>query len=233
MKKFLVAAIAAICALGASAQRASDSTSFSLWDSETADQKIVIGIRAGLNISNMSANIDNEDPDLDSKAGFRAGVSVDFPIVNSFYINSGLFYTTRGCKSEYYDDEESEKLTLNAGYIELPVYASYRLNLAPESQIQVNFGPYFAYGVNGKAKTEYTYRGETESEKADLFGIGGEKCGFKRFDCGLGIGAGYTFQKFYIGFEYQFGLVNIVDKKMWEEDKIKNKNFNISIGYNF
>ena len=39
---------------------------------------------------------------------------------------------------------------MTAGYLELPVYASYRLNFAEESQLQVNFGPYFAYGANGR-----------------------------------------------------------------------------------
>lgn len=234
MKKLFVIAIAAACAIGASAQRASDSASFTLWDSEAVDQKVVLGVRGGLNIATFSGyeNIDG-DGALDSKVGFRFGVSVDLPIVNSFYINSGLFYSVKGAKAEENDGEDYYKQNLSAGYLELPIYASYRLNFESESQLQINFGPYFAYGVNGKYKEEERYDSDTYKDKYDLFGTDEDQAGFKRFDCGLGIGMGYTFHKFYLGFDYQFGLTNILDKKVWEGEKAKTRNFNISIGYNF
>lgn len=233
MKKFFVAAMTALCALGASAQ-------VTFWDSAKADQKVVFGPRVGLNISNYSLD-KLPEYDLDSKVGFNVGVAVEFPIVRSFYINSGLFYTTKGAKSEIVEDSETFKTTFNAGYLELPVYASYRLNLAEASQLQVNFGPYFAFGVNGKVKEEYTdseYPEDNEKFDYDLFGVADPesddyKAGMKRFDCGLGIGLGYTWNRIYLGINYQFGLVNIADKKEWGVGKVKNNNFNISVGYNF
>lgn len=233
MKKLFVIAIAAACAIGASAQRASDSASFTLWDSEAVDQKVVLGVRGGLNIANISGDVEGSDIDMDSKIGFRAGVSVDFPIVNSFYVNSGLFYTVKGAKSEVKDGSDFYKTSVNAGFIELPVYASYRLNFAEASQLQVNFGPYFAVGINGKLKEEAREDMDLYENKMDLFGTDEDQGGFKRFDCGLGIGLGYTFHKFYIGFDYQFGLVNLMDKEAWDGDTAKTRNFNISIGYNF
>ncbi|WP_295729984.1 porin family protein [uncultured Muribaculum sp.] len=233
MKKFFVAAMAAISATGMWAQRASDSSEFSFWDNEAADQKIVIGPRVGLNISTFSLD-KIDDSDLSSKVGFSAGVAVEFPIVRSFYINTGLFYTTKGAKEEVTEGRYTEKVTMNAGYLEIPLYASYRLNFAEESQLQVNFGPYFAYGVNGKLK----YEDNEDEYDMDLFGVADNddeegKAGFKRFDFGLGVGLGYTFQRIYLGMNYQFGLVNIADKKVWENGSIKNSNFNISLGYNF
>lgn len=233
MRKLFISAMAAFCALGVSAQRASDSTSFTLWDSESVEKKVIIGVRAGMNFSNFSGDIEGSDIDMDSKVGFRGGVSVDFPIVSSFYINSGLFYSMKGAKSEVKDGSDYYKTTITSGYLEIPVYASYRLNFAPESQLQVNFGPYFAYGVNGKIKEEERYDMDLYEDKYDLFGTDDDQGGFKRFDCGLGIGAGYTFHRFYVGIDYQFGLVNVLDKNAWDGDKAKNRNFNISIGYNF
>lgn len=234
MKKLFVAAVAAMCVFSVSAQRASDTSEFSFWDGDQAEQKIIIGPRVGLNVSNVSTD-KIEGWDSDSKIGFNVGVAVEFPIVRSFYINTGLFYTTKGFKNEVSEDDWSYKQTANAGYLELPIYASYRLNFAEESQLQVNFGPYFAYGVNGKFKVEETDEPDWE---CDLFGVADEdsdedKMGLKRFDCGLGVGLGYTFHKIYLGINYQFGLVNIADKKEWGNAKIKNNNFNISIGYNF
>lgn len=240
MKKLFVAAMAAVCALGMSAQRASDSSEFSFWDSDQAEQKIVIGPRVGLNVSSLSTDKLGE-LDFDSKVGFNVGLAVELPIVRSFYVNTGLFYTTKGAKKEVSGGSENFELKANAGYLELPVYASYRLNFAEASQLQVNFGPYFAYGVNGKIKTEYTdfeYPEDNEKYEIDLFGVADdnsdeEKGGIKRFDCGLGVGLGYTFHRVYLGINYQFGLVNIADKKEYGAGKIKNSNFSISLGYNF
>lgn len=238
MKKLFVAALASVCALGVSAQRASDSSEFSFWDNEQTEQKIVIGPRVGLNVSTLSVSNMEMDGDK-SKTGFNVGVAVEFPIVRSFYINSGLFYTTKGIKFEESGSDWTEKETLNAGYLELPVYASYRLNFAEASQLQINFGPYFAYGVNGKVKYENIEDGESFKSECDLFGVADEnsdeeKGGFKRFDCGLGVGLGYTWNRIYLGLNYQFGLVNVLDKKEWGSTaKAKNSNFSISIGYNF
>lgn len=246
MKKLFVTAVAAVCAFGMSAQRASDSSEFSFWDGGQSEQKIIVGPRVGLNVSSLS--VSNLEMDNDkSKIGFNVGVAVEFPIVRSFYINSGLFYTTKGIKFEYSDLDWSEKDTYNAGYLELPLYASYRLNFAEASQLQINFGPYFAYGVNGKIKevgTKIDYEENDEGDVSkyeyeyDLFGVADEdsdeeKGGIKRFDCGLGVGLGYTWNRIYLGFNYQFGLVNIADKKEWGNGKIKNSNFSISLGYNF
>ena len=37
-------------------------------------------------------------------------------------------------------------------YLEIPVLASYRYNFSDAAQLQINVGPYFAYGVGGKIK---------------------------------------------------------------------------------
>ncbi|MCM1092427.1 MAG: porin family protein [Bacteroides sp.] len=188
MKKLFIAAIAAICALGVSAQ--------TFWDGETAEKKFTLGVRAGLNIADMSG----DDVDAKSKANFHAGVSADWNIVNSFSVNSGIFYTGKGAKD------------FSANFIEIPIYASYRLNFAEASQLQVNFGPYLDFGVGGDAFKDY-----------DDGGIEG-----KRFQMGLGVGAGYTFSKFFVGLQYQFGLTDC-----HEDLNAKYNNLAISVGYNF
>lgn len=184
MKKFFLAAFAAVCALGVSAQ--------TFWSSEAAEKKVTLGVRAGLNI----ADLNGKGIDAKSRTSFLAGVSADFNLVESFSINSGLFYTGKGAKD------------LSADFIELPVYASYRLNFAEASQLQVNVGPYFDFGVAGDAFKD---------------GMDG-----KRFQMGLGFGAGYTFHKFYLGVQYQLGMTDVVKNADAHWDCI-----NISLGYNF
>ncbi len=53
----------------------------------------------------------------------------------------------------------------------------------------------------------------------------------KRFDMGLGVGAGYTLKRWFLGIDYQFGLMDIND--MGGDGTIKNNNFSVTIGYNF
>ena len=234
MKKILMAAVAVACALGVSAQRASDSSEFSFWDNEGVDQKVVIGPRVGLNVSNMS--FDPKVDDAKSKIGFNVGVGVDFMLNRSFAVNTGLFYTTKGVKFEEVDSYEKYTSTFNAGYLQIPVYASYRLNFAEASQMQINFGPYLAYGLNGKVKDKYEDFEDpeyNEEESSDLFGTKDDAAGVKRFDFGLGIGLGYTIHRFYIGFDYQFGLANCLDKNEWGTAKAKTSNISFTIGYNF
>ena len=120
MKKLIAFIAVATSFVGVSAQRASDSSEFSFWDNEQTEQKIIIGPRVGLNISSLNlSNIESQNDK--SKIGFNVGVAVEFPIVRSFYINSGLFYTTKGIKFDYSERDYSEKETYNAGYLEIPV----------------------------------------------------------------------------------------------------------------
>ncbi len=217
MKKVVLVAFAMMIALSGFAQ-------VMLWDSEVPEKRVTWGVRGGLNVSNIHVSVDKLGVSLDSKVGYRFGVSADISIVNSFAISTGLYYSAKGAKSDggFVDDEGDfvdAKVTFSPAYIELPIYASYRLNFAEASQLQINFGPYLAYGVNGKAKMG--------DEKVDVFGDDG----LRRFDAGLGVGAGYTYQHFYVGFDYQFGLANIADTGGF--GKITNRNFNISVGYNF
>ncbi len=230
MKKFILSLAAALVAITASAQRAS-STSSSFFSTEKADQGVTFGVKAGLNVANFSGDVE----DLDSRAAFHAGVTVDIPIVQSIAIQTGLLFSSKGAKFSYEDDEESEELKFKPMYLEIPILASYRYNFNESTQLQVNFGPYFAVGVGGKVKEEYVnkYWGdETEEGELDFFGDEDdeESMGMKRFDAGLQIGAGVTFLKHInVGLAYQFGLAN-----MWrEEGSVKNRNFMLSVGYLF
>lgn len=213
MKKILMSLALVASVFSMSAQRASDSET-SFFSTEKPEQLIHLGVRAGLNISNITSS------DMDSKCGFVGGVSVDFALMESLYINSGLFFQMSGCKL----DEDGYKTTVSPMYIKLPVMASYRYNFNESLQWQLNFGPYFAFGVGGKVKTEY----DGDEYKQDFFGDDEDQFGGKRFDMGLGVGTGVTWNKIFLGIEYDFGLTKVV-----KDAKGKNSNFSISLGYNF
>lgn len=223
MKKIIAGVAGLVMAMGAQAQ-------IGLWDDGKPAQLVTFGVRAGMNV----ANVGGDEDDAKSKIGFFGGLGVDFNIVNSLSINSGLFFTQKGCKTddiamdiEGYPMDANARFTMN--FIELPVYLSYRLPLNLESSLQVFFGPYFDYGVYGKATADVKFKGEFHGEKVsqsmDLFD---DDYDFKRFHVGLGLGAAYTWSRFSVGLSYQWGMTEVVAdaESYWN-------NFNISVGYNF
>lgn len=217
MKKILLSLAMVASVFSMSAQRASDSES-TFFSTEKPEKLVHLGVRAGLNISSFTGDLGEG---MDSKLGFVGGLSADFAIMESFYINSGIMFQMSGAKY----DEDGDKITASPMYIKIPVMASYRYNFNESLQWQLNFGPYFAFGVGGKVKVEED--GE-ELGKIDFFGDDEDQFGGKRFDMGLGVGTGITWNKIFFGIEYDFGLTKVV-----KDVKGKNSNFSISVGYNF
>lgn len=234
MKKILLVVAFAAFAVSASAQRA-ESRMFSF---RKAEQPITFGIRAGVNFSGIADNNDEFDK---TKTGFNVGLNMDLPIFQSFYVQTGLYFTTKGAK--YESDKNKNywyKDQINPMYLELPIYASWRLDVSEYTQLQVNIGPYFAVGVGGKYK--WSEGGDSwdyeDSGKESLFGKKSElEYPMRRGDVGLGLGAGITVHKIYLGFTYSFGFNNLLRNsdgyKDASNDKFRNRNFTIQVGFNF
>ena len=218
MKKILLVLMCAVCTLTASAQYASDGGSF--FSAEKSDQPVTFGIRGGVNFAKQTASSNGYNFSAKNNVGFNVGVCVDIPMMESLYLQSGLYYTVKGYKLE--EDGETEKAT--PAYLEIPILASYRYNLGSSTQLQVNFGPYLAYGIGGKYKWEY----EGESEDMDYFD---DENDTKRFDAGLAFGAGVTFGHIFVGINYDLGLTNII--KDGDDGSLKNRCLSINVGYNF
>ncbi len=211
MKKLLLVIVCALMASTIFAQRTTTSST-SFFSSERGDQSVVVGVRAGLNFANMTAGEDDYTYSPASRTAFNVGISLDFPIVESLYLQSGLYLSSKGCTED--------EITLSPMYLELPVLASYRFNFSEAAQLQLNIGPYFGFGIGGKEKDD--------GEKYDFF----EDDFYSRFDSGLQFGAGVTLGKVYLGFAYQFGYVNLF-KEVEDDEYLKNKNFMINVGFNF
>ncbi|WP_298071747.1 porin family protein [uncultured Bacteroides sp.] len=215
MKKFLLVLVCAIvCTSIASAQYASDASS-SFFSVQRSDEPVTFGIRGGVNFAKQTASSDGYSFSPKNNVGFNFGVSVDIPMMESLYLQSGLYYTVKGYKLE--EDGYTEKAT--PSYLELPILASYRYNFSEYTQLQVNFGPYLAYGIAGK------YKWDDGDDDEDYFNDD-----IKKFDAGLAIGAGMIFGHIFVGINYDLGLTNILKDS---EGTLKNKCLSINVGYNF
>lgn len=235
MRKVILSLICAACAVTASAQRASSSSFFS---TEKVDNPLTIGIRAGGNLSTFTGD-HFSDVDLKSRFGFNVGVNLDYSIMESFGIQTGVYFTTKGAKyetvkiHEVYEEVTTKTYNWNPMYIQIPVLASYRYHFNDNLRWELNAGPYFAFGVGGKYKYERTktslYDGEVLSSKEteeDFFNDDTNS-----FDMGIAFGTGLTYKKFYFGVQYEIGMTNLVSDS--EDYSMKNSNFTFSVGYNF
>ncbi|MBD9178467.1 MAG: PorT family protein [Odoribacter splanchnicus] len=211
-------------------------------------QESGFGIRASLNLSNVNNKYDGEvasgesksdyEYDFKNRVGFNIGLIYDWGISESFYIQPGLYFTTRGAKIEESEEDYKYEEKWKLNYLQIPILASYRIALTDNVKWHINAGPYLAIGVGGKVKWEETYDGDTDKGDYKAFGTANEdsdeeKGGLKRFDAGLSFGTGVSINKFYIGLTYDLGLVNAADKDTWKDYKMRNRNFSIGVGYNF
>ncbi len=192
MKKIFSLAVVAVVALSASAQN------------------IQLGIKGGLNASNLS-NIN----DTEAKIGFNAGVTADYQLAESLYVLSGLEYTTKGAKFSVSGSTQEYSSTLS--YLQLPIHAGYKMSIADNTRLVLHAGPYLAYALSAKTKAG--------SEKTDIID------GMNRFDAGLGGGAKVELGKISVGLGVDYGLTTV--NKDTEGGKSRNMNASLSVGYKF
>lgn len=168
MKKLMVLAIAAVSVMSLHAQQFSD-----FFSTEKSSDKIVYGVRFGLNVMGMRNNVTNDvvvsafgnlpyKLDIHRRSGITLGANVDIPILKNLWINTGLYYVATGVKLNFKQDftksydgflpEYSANVTMHN--IRIPVQASWRYNINSDYQVQVNLGPYFAYGIGGKVSVK-------------------------------------------------------------------------------
>lgn len=175
-----------------------------LVDPEDPFDVLNIGIRGGANFA--TASIDEEGVSMTTM--FHLGLSFDYRLTKSFGFSTGLFYSVKGYKESNLDVVD---LKATAHYVELPIQATYYIMPSETVRIQIQAGPYVAYGLSGSIKSDHPL---TDLE---FFNI------YERFDYGIQAGAGVLISNhYYIGAHYQLGLTDS-----------KNRNIGISIGYNF
>ncbi len=221
MKKILAMVVCGMVVLTASAQRANSGDSFKSKAKDVAGSA-QFGIRAGMNVSNMTYKDEGFSEKGSAHVGYHLGFIVDAPVFrDNLYIQPGLYLTQKGYRENDGDDKYKELPT----YLDIPILISGRYTLGC-AQLQLNFGPYFACGLFGDAKE--SMHSWKYSEK--LFSSDGYD--YKRFDAGLSIGAGVLLSHhYYIGFQCEIGMVDLY--KDDDGESLKNRNCMITVGYNF
>ncbi len=172
--------------------------------SNIASSPVRFGLKAGLNVSSLS------NSDTNSKAGFYGGVFANIPVAQDFSVQPEVLYSGMGAKAKANSD-----VKLNMDYIAVPVMLQY--NALPN--LYVEAGPQFSFLVSAKGK--------------DNNGSVDVKDGFKTFDFGLGLGAGYYFTpNIGVNVRYVAGLTDVVKNRIGG-DSSKNGVFQVGLAYKF
>lgn len=198
--------------------------------------KMSFGILGGVNFQNLNGKAFNGDKlENDMLLGFHGGVNVQIPIAPEFYFQPGLMFSVKGAKNKSASSTSTTKLN----YIEVPLNMVYKASLG-NGFFMLGFGPYLAYGIGGKVKTEGSSLTLEQDIKFKSVVEDGDNLlvpYYKAFDAGANIFAGYEMASgMFLQLDTQFGMINInPEYKGFTSDQssAKNTGFGLSVGYRF
>lgn len=204
--------------------------------------QVSLGVKGGVNMSNFMGS---DVKDTKMKIGFHAGVAADYDFAPNMAVQSGLYFVTKGAKlseseSSLLGVKTKASAVTNAMYLQVPVHFAYKMDVTPGTRLVFHAGPYVAYGIGGKTKSNTKVTGDIPENLKDkineelkkLNGKGVDTFhkdnGLKRFDAGLGLGVGAEFGQILFDLGWDMGLVNLQEKSNG-----KNMNAYLSVGYKF
>lgn len=161
----------------------------------TSNAQTRLGVRGGLNISNLYTN-DVDDNNL--LVGFHAGAYFKLAVNDNFAIEPEFLYSTKGAKLEYNNTFVNGTATFHLNYIDIPVLAVFNIT----ENFQFHAGPYIgiltaANVTNDSDNNNFDF--ENELDKND----------FTSTDLGVIGGLGIDVDKVNISLRYNYGLNNI------------------------
>ncbi len=169
-----------------------------------------VGIRAGLNVSNMS--LENL-PNKSERFGYHVGIFANLPVVADFIsLQPELSYSVKGAAFK----PLNERQTLNMNYLDFLLPVAFKLG-----SIDIQVGPFASYLVSTPDYTLF----EDNTVEVDAF---------KKFDAGLTAGLSYNFGKMLIGVRYNQGFVEVTkDNAQPLLGSGKNAVGQVSLGFRF
>lgn len=182
------------------------------------------GIKAGVNIANVTVSGEGLDISPDSKIGGTFGPVMNIELNQSFDFNTGILYSLKGFEMDYGDNG----IKASIHYIDIPLNLQYGVNMTEKAKLLLQAGPYIGVGVSGT----YKERLLGQETKEDLSFGSGDDDDMKRMDFGIGLGIGTEINEFVLAVNYNHGLSNLIPNTE-DDEKLKNKAFQFSVTYMF
>jgi len=172
--------------------------SFFLLTANINAQTPEFGIKAGLNLSNMSVE-DASDKTL--KTGFHVGVFTKMPFTDVLSVQPELLFSTKGVKYSFDNLLAKGETNFNLNYIEIPINLVYNLS----EDFEFHLGPYVGYLANANVDANTEILNFLDIDTGDNI----DREHFKSFDFGLTAGLNFSLQQFIFGFKYNLGLTPV------------------------
>lgn len=209
----------------------------------TVRAQVTWNVRAGIGSSDFKGS-----PLMTTALSYKAGLGTDIPLKGKWALQPSLYFTSRGSRADvWYGYEQIDKIevTHRLYYLELPVYAVYKLSLGPDVTLNLKAGPYIALGLKGHASisgSDFDNKGMKFS--GDLFKDGTRyneiaqvenkpvyTNPYQRFDAGAGVGVELQVHHFLIGAEGMWGLTSF--GRDFEGEKLRHAAAWFTAGYQF
>lgn len=192
------------------------------------NQKVKLGVKAGLNISSLT--FDESELRSSSKMGFTAGLMVEVPIAKNFSLQPELLYSQQGTKTSFFDQDVTNsnfKGTIELNYLNIPLMLKYYVIKG----LSVQAGPQVGILLKANNKYQDNFLGYENQESFNL------KKYSSGVDTSVNFGLGYQYKdKFYTDFRYNLSYSNVFkdgDANYFINHDMKNRVFQISVGYFF
>jgi opacity protein-like surface antigen len=181
-----------------------------------------IGIKAGLNISNISVSPELDPPKPSPRIGISLGAYANFGLSESVVLRSEATFSTQGGNDEDTDVEQKVKLS----YLNVAGLFDYGIT----DKIKAFAGPQIGFLIGGELLEIDKVSGEEDVFNATSI--------MKGIDFSLVFGAGYSLnEQLSFDVRYYLGLNNINNDQLEVAfydltQEVKNRNIQVSVNYN-
>lgn len=189
----------------------------------SAQAQMQLGLKAGLNLANLSGD---DISDTDARTGFAGGLFFTYQFNEMFAIQPEAYYTMKGATNSGTFEGITYESELKLDYVEIPLLLKFLIPIKDSGVRPTIFaGPSIGFNMSAKSKVEAG--GQTfEQDIEDVAST----------DIGLVFGGGIGFPvgngELGVDIRYILGLSTIDDSS--EKDDVKNGvlNFNLYYGFN-
>lgn len=153
------------------------------------------GIKGGLNLSSLNSS---DGSTSDMLLGFNLGVFDKLQVTSMLAIQPEFYVTTKGSSVTYDNLFANGTAKFNLTYLEIPLLCVVNFT----KLLNVQFGPYVAYMVDGKVTNEANvtlFNYEQNINVSD----------YNRIDAGVVLGAAFEVGNITMGARYNWGLTKV------------------------
>ncbi len=178
---------------------------------------IVNVVNSNFNYGDANSTLKSYKKDI---RGIQVGATFQAGITPSLSVVAETYFVMKGATLKTDNPLTVNKSTLRSYNAEIPVLARLHIN-----HFYINAGPYIAYTIGGRIKTDGS---QTIPEKSTAVSFSNVPDGLQRWELGAQAGAGYNFRikkrALVLDARYGYGLTNVS-----QDAERYNRTFTISI----